>query len=75
MCFCVSIEVRQAAVQSLKDILATQAGADFWEIHKDNRDPMLAYLNPFRSTKKKVGQTFQDLKYHILVCVSEFRSV
>uniref|UniRef100_A0A4W5QBQ1 non-specific serine/threonine protein kinase n=1 Tax=Hucho hucho TaxID=62062 RepID=A0A4W5QBQ1_9TELE len=47
------IEVRQAAVQSLKDILATQAGADFWEIHKDNRDPMLAYLNPFRSTKKK----------------------
>ncbi|KAM9452589.1 serine-protein kinase ATM isoform 3-T3 [Salvelinus alpinus] len=48
------IEVRQAAVQSLKDILATQAGADFWEIHKDNRDPMLAYLNPFRSTKKKV---------------------
>uniref|UniRef100_A0A8C7SVX0 non-specific serine/threonine protein kinase n=1 Tax=Oncorhynchus mykiss TaxID=8022 RepID=A0A8C7SVX0_ONCMY len=60
------IEVRQAAVQSLKDILATQAGADFWEIHKDNRDPMLAYLNPFRSTKKKVGQTFQDLKYHIL---------
>uniref|UniRef100_A0A8C8LMB5 non-specific serine/threonine protein kinase n=1 Tax=Oncorhynchus tshawytscha TaxID=74940 RepID=A0A8C8LMB5_ONCTS len=60
------IEVRQAAVQSLKGILATQAGADFWEIHKDNRDPMLAYLNPFRSTKKKVGQTFQDLKYHIL---------
>uniref|UniRef100_A0A8C7HIP7 non-specific serine/threonine protein kinase n=1 Tax=Oncorhynchus kisutch TaxID=8019 RepID=A0A8C7HIP7_ONCKI len=47
------IEVRQAAVQSLKGILATQAGADFWEIHKDNRDPMLAYLNPFRSTKKK----------------------
>uniref|UniRef100_A0A8C8F0Z6 non-specific serine/threonine protein kinase n=1 Tax=Oncorhynchus tshawytscha TaxID=74940 RepID=A0A8C8F0Z6_ONCTS len=45
--------VRQAAVQSLKGILATQAGADFWEIHKDNRDPMLAYLNPFRSTKKK----------------------
>uniref|UniRef100_A0A674EVG6 non-specific serine/threonine protein kinase n=1 Tax=Salmo trutta TaxID=8032 RepID=A0A674EVG6_SALTR len=50
------IEVRQAAVQSLKGILATQAGADFWEIHKDNRDPMLAYLNPFRSTKKKVGE-------------------
>ncbi|CAB1347999.1 unnamed protein product [Coregonus sp. 'balchen'] len=61
------IEVRQAAAQSLKDILATQAGADFWEVHKDNRDPMLAYLNPFRSTKKKVGQTFQDLKYHVLV--------
>ncbi|CAB1347968.1 unnamed protein product, partial [Coregonus sp. 'balchen'] len=48
---------------------ARAAGADFWEIHKDNRDPVLAYLNPFRSTKKKVvgDQTFQDLKYHVLV--------
>uniref|UniRef100_A0A8C7T2I5 non-specific serine/threonine protein kinase n=1 Tax=Oncorhynchus mykiss TaxID=8022 RepID=A0A8C7T2I5_ONCMY len=53
--------VRQAAVQSLKDILATQAGADFWEIHKDNRDPMLAYLNPFRSTKKKVVEMSEEV--------------
>uniref|UniRef100_A0A8C7HIJ7 non-specific serine/threonine protein kinase n=1 Tax=Oncorhynchus kisutch TaxID=8019 RepID=A0A8C7HIJ7_ONCKI len=55
------IEVRQAAVQSLKGILATQAGADFWEIHKDNRDPMLAYLNPFRSTKKKVVGMIEEV--------------
>lgn len=50
-----SIEVRQAAAQCVKSILATQSGVDFWEQHKDNRDPMLAYLNPFRKAKKKVG--------------------
>uniref|UniRef100_A0A6Q2X681 non-specific serine/threonine protein kinase n=1 Tax=Esox lucius TaxID=8010 RepID=A0A6Q2X681_ESOLU len=49
------IGVRKAAAQCLKDILATQAGMEFWEVHKDNRDSMLAYLNPFRSIKKKVG--------------------
>ncbi|KAJ7995488.1 hypothetical protein DPEC_G00245090 [Dallia pectoralis] len=48
------IGVRKAAAQCLKDILATQAGVDFWEVHKDNSDSMLAYLNPFRSNKKKV---------------------
>ncbi|XP_019903465.2 serine-protein kinase ATM isoform X2 [Esox lucius] len=48
------IGVRKAAAQCLKDILATQAGMEFWEVHKDNRDSMLAYLNPFRSIKKKV---------------------
>ncbi|KAI3354414.1 hypothetical protein L3Q82_018938 [Scortum barcoo] len=46
------IEVRQAAVQCLKNILASQSGIDFWEQHKDNRDTMLAYLNPFRKAKK-----------------------
>ncbi|KAM6946333.1 serine-protein kinase ATM [Aplochiton taeniatus] len=50
-----SIEVRQAAAQCVKSILATQPGADFWEEYKDNRDPMLAYLNPFRSAKKKAA--------------------
>ncbi|XP_059186754.1 serine-protein kinase ATM [Centropristis striata] len=49
------IEVRQAAAQCVKSILATQSGGDFWEQHKDNRDPMLAYLNPFRKAKKKVA--------------------
>ncbi|XP_076591459.1 serine-protein kinase ATM isoform X1 [Chaetodon auriga] len=49
------IEVRKAAAQCVKDILATQSGVDFWEQHKDNRDPMLAYLNPFRKAKKKVA--------------------
>uniref|UniRef100_A0A6Q2X7D8 non-specific serine/threonine protein kinase n=1 Tax=Esox lucius TaxID=8010 RepID=A0A6Q2X7D8_ESOLU len=50
-----TIYCRKAAAQCLKDILATQAGMEFWEVHKDNRDSMLAYLNPFRSIKKKVG--------------------
>ncbi|XP_034724062.1 serine-protein kinase ATM [Etheostoma cragini] len=48
------IEVRQAAAQCVISILATQSGVDFWEQYKDNRDPMLAYLNPFRKAKKKV---------------------
>uniref|UniRef100_A0A8D0A1H1 non-specific serine/threonine protein kinase n=1 Tax=Sander lucioperca TaxID=283035 RepID=A0A8D0A1H1_SANLU len=48
-------DVRQAAAQCVMSILATQSGVDFWEQHKDNRDPMLAYLNPFRKAKKKVG--------------------
>ncbi|XP_068564532.1 serine-protein kinase ATM [Cebidichthys violaceus] len=49
------IEVRQAAAQCVKSILATRSGVDFWEQHKDNRDPMLAYLNPFRKAKEKVA--------------------
>lgn len=51
----VSIEVRRAAAQCVKNILATPSGVDFWEEHKDNRDPMLAYLNPFRKAKSKVS--------------------
>uniref|UniRef100_A0A3P8TVD2 non-specific serine/threonine protein kinase n=1 Tax=Amphiprion percula TaxID=161767 RepID=A0A3P8TVD2_AMPPE len=47
------IEVRRAAAQCVKNILATQSGVDFWDQHKDNRDPMLAYLNPFRTAKSK----------------------
>uniref|UniRef100_A0A671YCG8 non-specific serine/threonine protein kinase n=1 Tax=Sparus aurata TaxID=8175 RepID=A0A671YCG8_SPAAU len=49
-------DVRQAAAQCVKNVLATQSGVDFWEQHKDNRDPMLAYLNPFRKSKKKVSE-------------------
>ncbi|RVE64573.1 hypothetical protein OJAV_G00127090 [Oryzias javanicus] len=48
------IEVKRAAAQCLKRILATQAGVDFWDLHKSNRDPMLAYLNPFRTAKNKL---------------------
>ncbi|MED6266273.1 hypothetical protein CHARACLAT_000394 [Characodon lateralis] len=48
------IEVRRAAAQCVKNILATQSGVDFWGQHKDSRDPMLAYLNPFRTAKNKV---------------------
>ncbi|XP_054884551.1 serine-protein kinase ATM isoform X2 [Poeciliopsis prolifica] len=49
------IEMRGAAAQCVKNILATQSGVDFWDRHKDNRDPMLAYLNPFRTAKNKVA--------------------
>ncbi|XP_041851361.1 serine-protein kinase ATM isoform X1 [Melanotaenia boesemani] len=49
------IEVRRAAAQCAKNILATQSGVDFWDHYKDNRDPMLAYLNPFRTVKNKVA--------------------
>ncbi|XP_067102314.1 serine-protein kinase ATM isoform X1 [Osmerus mordax] len=47
------IQVRKAAAQCVKNILATQSGADFWDLHKDHRDPMLTHLNPFRSARKK----------------------
>uniref|UniRef100_A0A672RVT5 Serine-protein kinase ATM n=1 Tax=Sinocyclocheilus grahami TaxID=75366 RepID=A0A672RVT5_SINGR len=43
-----SIAVRQAAGICLKDILATQCGIEFGEMYKSKRDPLLAYLNPFR---------------------------
>ncbi|XP_053342610.1 serine-protein kinase ATM isoform X1 [Clarias gariepinus] len=48
-----SISIRQAAAVCLKDILATPPGLDFWEIHKNQRDPMLLYLSPFRSARRK----------------------
>lgn len=51
----VRIEVRRAAAQCVKNILATQSGLNFWQKHKDSRDPMLTYLNPFRKTKSKVS--------------------
>ncbi|CAJ1065758.1 serine-protein kinase ATM [Xyrichtys novacula] len=49
------IEEKQAATQCVKNILATQSGLDFWDEYKNNGDPMLAYLNPFRKAKKKVA--------------------
>uniref|UniRef100_A0A8C4HC02 non-specific serine/threonine protein kinase n=1 Tax=Dicentrarchus labrax TaxID=13489 RepID=A0A8C4HC02_DICLA len=53
-------DVRKAATQCVKNILTTQSGVDFWEQHKDNRDPMLAYLNPFRKAKKKVAVSAEE---------------
>ncbi|KAL2096545.1 hypothetical protein ACEWY4_008693 [Coilia grayii] len=47
------IEVRQAAAECVKAILASQSGVAFWDMYKDQRDPMLVYLSPFRATKKK----------------------
>ncbi|XP_065137946.1 serine-protein kinase ATM [Paramisgurnus dabryanus] len=48
-----SIAVRQAAGVCLKNVLATEYGIEFGELYKSKRDPMLAYLNPFRSAKRR----------------------
>nr|XP_014351298.1 PREDICTED: serine-protein kinase ATM [Latimeria chalumnae] len=47
------IEVRAAAVTCLKSILATQPGVEFWDHHKNSGDPVLVYLQLFRTTRKK----------------------
>nr|XP_021385049.1 serine-protein kinase ATM isoform X1 [Lonchura striata domestica]XP_021385050.1 serine-protein kinase ATM isoform X1 [Lonchura striata domestica] len=47
------IGVRAAAVSCLKNILATKSGNEFWEIYKSKADPMLIYLQPFRTSRKK----------------------
>lgn len=49
-----SIGVRAAAVSCLKNILATKSGNEFWEVYKSKADPMLIYLQPFRTPRKKV---------------------
>uniref|UniRef100_A0A8C3QT69 non-specific serine/threonine protein kinase n=1 Tax=Cyanoderma ruficeps TaxID=181631 RepID=A0A8C3QT69_9PASS len=48
------IDVRAAAVSCLKNILATKSGNEFWEVYKNKADPMLIYLQPFRTSKRKV---------------------
>uniref|UniRef100_H0ZQW0 Serine-protein kinase ATM n=1 Tax=Taeniopygia guttata TaxID=59729 RepID=H0ZQW0_TAEGU len=47
------IGVRAAAVSCLKNILATKSGNEFWEVYKSKADPMLIYLQPFRTPRKK----------------------
>ncbi|XP_037361576.1 serine-protein kinase ATM [Talpa occidentalis] len=47
------VKVRSAAVSCLKSILATKTGHRFWEIYKVTSDPMLIYLQPFRTSRKK----------------------
>ncbi|KAB1254915.1 Serine-protein kinase ATM [Camelus dromedarius] len=47
------VKVRSAAVTCLKSILATKTGHSFWEIYKTTTDPMLTYLQPFRTSRKK----------------------
>uniref|UniRef100_A0A8C0ZKN4 non-specific serine/threonine protein kinase n=1 Tax=Cyanistes caeruleus TaxID=156563 RepID=A0A8C0ZKN4_CYACU len=47
------IGVRAAAVSCLKNILATKSGNEFWEAYKSKADPMLIYLQPFRTSRKK----------------------
>uniref|UniRef100_A0A8C3TZS2 non-specific serine/threonine protein kinase n=1 Tax=Catharus ustulatus TaxID=91951 RepID=A0A8C3TZS2_CATUS len=47
------IDVRAAAVSCLKNILATKSGNEFWEVYKSKADPMLIYLQPFRTSRKK----------------------
>ncbi|XP_028903598.1 serine-protein kinase ATM isoform X1 [Ornithorhynchus anatinus] len=48
-----SVKVRSAAVACLKNILATKTGHEFWEVYKTTADPMLMYLQPFRTSKKR----------------------
>ncbi|XP_053449896.1 serine-protein kinase ATM isoform X2 [Nycticebus coucang] len=48
-----SVKVRSAAVTCLKNILATKTGHRFWEIYKMTTDPMLTYIQPFRTSRKK----------------------
>uniref|UniRef100_A0A452TSK9 Serine-protein kinase ATM n=1 Tax=Ursus maritimus TaxID=29073 RepID=A0A452TSK9_URSMA len=48
-----TVKVRSAAATCLKSILATKTGHSFWEIYKTTPDPMLIYLQPFRTSKKK----------------------
>ncbi|XP_040282187.1 serine-protein kinase ATM [Bufo bufo] len=50
------INVRSATATCLKNILTTKTGCQFWESYKDCGDPMLVYLQPFRTPKKKVLQ-------------------
>uniref|UniRef100_A0A4W3IF29 non-specific serine/threonine protein kinase n=1 Tax=Callorhinchus milii TaxID=7868 RepID=A0A4W3IF29_CALMI len=53
------IEVRFAAATCAKNILATQSGHQFWDQSKtdpNGPDPMLMYLQPFRTAKKKVPE-------------------
>ncbi|KAM9389462.1 serine-protein kinase ATM [Phaethornis superciliosus] len=47
------IDVRAAAVSCLKNILATKSGCEFWEVYNNKVDPMLSYLQPFRTSRKK----------------------
>ncbi|XP_069747371.1 serine-protein kinase ATM isoform X3 [Narcine bancroftii] len=57
------IDVRFAAAQCAKNILATQTGHQFWELSKkdpNGPDPMLMYLQPFRTPRKKVSEMLVD---------------
>ncbi|XP_072810272.1 serine-protein kinase ATM [Vicugna pacos] len=47
------VKVRSAAVTCLKSILGTKTGHSFWEMYKTTTDPMLTYLQPFRTSRKK----------------------
>uniref|UniRef100_UPI00398E438B serine-protein kinase ATM n=1 Tax=Pristiophorus japonicus TaxID=55135 RepID=UPI00398E438B len=57
------IEVRFAAAICAKNILATQSGHQFWELSKNDPngpDPVLMYLQPFRTARKKVHELLVD---------------
>lgn len=48
-----SVKIRSAAATCLKNILATKTGHSFWETYKMSANPMLTYLQPFRTSRKK----------------------
>ncbi|KAH0500698.1 Serine-protein kinase ATM [Microtus ochrogaster] len=61
-----SVKVRSAAATCLKNILATKTGHSFWEAYKTSEDPMLIYLQPFRTSRKKFLEVPQFVKEGIL---------
>ncbi|XP_041054809.1 serine-protein kinase ATM isoform X1 [Carcharodon carcharias] len=57
------IEVRFAAATCAKNILATRSGHQFLELSKNDPsgpDPMLMYLQPFRTARRKVHESQVD---------------
>ncbi|XP_021062119.1 serine-protein kinase ATM [Mus pahari] len=61
-----SVKVRSAAATCLKNILATKTGHVFWENYKTSADPMLAYLQPFRTSRKKFLEVPRSVKEDVL---------
>ncbi|KAK7810840.1 LOW QUALITY PROTEIN: hypothetical protein U0070_020005 [Myodes glareolus] len=61
-----SVKVRSAAATCLKNILATKTGHSFWEAYKTSEDPMLIYLQPFRTSRKKFLEVPRFVKEDIL---------
>ncbi|XP_060229891.1 serine-protein kinase ATM isoform X2 [Meriones unguiculatus] len=61
-----SVKIRSAAATCLKNILATKTGHSFWETYKTSKDPMLTYLQPFRTSRKKFLEVPQFVKEDVL---------
>lgn len=61
-----SVKIRSAAATCLKNILATKIGHIFWENYKTSADPMLTYLQPFRTSRKKFLEVPRSVKEDVL---------
>ncbi|XP_029417756.1 serine-protein kinase ATM isoform X1 [Nannospalax galili] len=65
------VRVRSAAAMCLKNILATKTGHSFWEIYKKTTDPVLTYLQPFRTSRKKFLELPEFVKENPLECLDD----